>query len=89
MAPGRVRFAMALYYDLPVYQDVYKIILMILEYSRDFPREYTYTSGQDIKRNGIVLIRSIDRANKSADKESDLERFMDDFDILKVQADGS
>ena len=33
MAPGPKRFAMALYYDLPVYQDVYKLILMIFGYT--------------------------------------------------------
>ena len=71
MAPGPKRFAMALYYDLPDYQDVYKLILMIFEYTKEFPREYKYTLGQDMKRDGIVLVRSIYRANKSADKESD------------------
>ena len=38
-----------------------------------------------MKRDGIVLVRSIYRANKCADKESDLERFMDDFEILKLE----
>ena len=56
---------MALYYDLPVYKDVYRLILTIFEYIRDFPREYKYTLGQDLKRDGIVLVRSIYRANKA------------------------
>jgi len=30
---------MALYYDLPVYKDVYRLILKIFEHSKDFPRE--------------------------------------------------
>ena len=38
-----------------------------------------------MKRDGIVLIRSIYRANKCADKESGLERFMDDFEIMKLE----
>jgi hypothetical protein len=56
---------MALYYDLPVYEDVNSLILKIFEYTRDFPREYKYTLGQDLKRDGIVLVRSIYRANKA------------------------
>ena len=37
--------SMALYYDLPVYKDVYRLILTIFEYTKDFPREYKYTLG--------------------------------------------
>jgi len=44
---------MALYYDLPVFKDVYKLILLIFEYTKDFPKEYKYTLGQDLKRDGI------------------------------------
>lgn len=29
---------MALYYDLPVYKDVYRLILTIFEYTKDFSR---------------------------------------------------
>ena len=50
---------MALYYDLPVFRDMYKLILKIFEYTKDFPKEYKYTSGQDMKRDGIQLVRSI------------------------------
>ena len=75
---------MALYYDLPVYQDVYRLILKLFEITRDFPREYKYTLGQDIKRDGIVLVRSIYRANKAKDKTEYLERFLDDFEVRSV-----
>ncbi len=50
---------MALYYDLPVYRNVYRLILKIFEYTKDFPREYKYTLGQDLKRNSTELVRSI------------------------------
>ena len=63
---------MALYYDLRVFQDVYKLILRIFEFTVDFPREYKYTLGQDMKRDSIVLVRNIYRANKARDK---LDRF--------------
>ena len=33
---------MALYYDLPVFRDVYQLILKIFECTKDFPREYKY-----------------------------------------------
>ena len=55
---------MALYYDLPVFKDVYQLILKIFDYTNHFPREYKFTLGQDLKRDGINLVRSIYRANK-------------------------
>jgi hypothetical protein len=74
---------MALYYDLNVFKDVYKLILMVFEVTKDFPREYKYTLGQDMKRDAIQLVRSIYRANKAKDKKEYLEAFLDDFEILK------
>ena len=56
---------MALYYDLSVYGDVYRLILKIFEYTKDFSLKYKYTPGQDLKRDSIVLVRSIYRANKA------------------------
>jgi len=76
---------MALYYDLKVFKDVYQLILKIFEYTQGFPREYKYTLGQDMKRDAIVLVRSIYRANKAKSKTEYLETFLDDFEILKLE----
>lgn len=70
---------MALYYDLSVFKDVYQLILKIFDYTKDFPREYKYTLGQDLNRDGINLVRSIYRANKSKEKTPYLKAFLDDF----------
>ena len=35
-----VFYKMALYYDLPVYRDTYKLILIIFECTKDFAKEY-------------------------------------------------
>jgi len=66
---------MALYYDLPVFKDVYQLILKIFDYTKDFPREFKFTLGQDLKRDGINLVRSIYRANKAKGKIAYLEAF--------------
>jgi len=76
---------MALYYDLPVYRDTYKLILKIFEVTKDFPKEYKYTLGQDMKRDALQLVRSIYRANKSTHKKEHLETFLDEFEILKLE----
>ena len=76
---------MALYYELPVYRDVYKLILMIFECTKDFSKEYKYTLGQDMKRDALQLVRSIYRANKNTNKKEHLDTFMDDFELLKLE----
>jgi len=40
-----------LYYELPVYRDTYRLILKVFEYTQEFPREYKYSLGQDMKRH--------------------------------------
>jgi hypothetical protein len=50
---------MALYYDLPVDRDTYQVILKIFEVTKDVPKEYKYTLGQDMKRDALQLVRSI------------------------------
>ena len=61
------------------------MILKVFEFTKDFPREYKYTLGQDMKRDAIVLVRSIYRANKAKNKTEYLEQFLDDFEILKLE----
>ncbi len=76
---------MALFYNLPVYKDTYKLILLVYEITKEFPREYKYTLGQDMKRDGLQLVRSIYRANRSVNKKVYLEEFLDNFEILKLE----
>jgi hypothetical protein len=76
---------MALYYDLPVYRDTYKLVLKVFELTKDFPKEYKYTLGQDMKRDALQLVRSIYRANKLAQKKEVLEIFLDEFELLKLE----
>ena len=57
---------MVLYYELPVYRDVYKLILMIFECSKDFSKEYKYTSTQDSKLLGLsnCLTKSVNEIHQ-------------------------
>ena len=51
------RWDMALYTTLPVYHDCYNLTLMLFRYTKEFPREYKYTLGQDIKHDSIAKLR--------------------------------
>lgn len=77
---------MALHYDLPVYRDTFILIRIVYDYTQNFPRDYKYTLGQDMKHDSMKLIRSIYKANRThGDKTKYLEDFMDNFEMLKLQ----
>ena len=42
--------------------------MKLFEATKNFLREYKYTLGQDMKKDGMNLVRSIYRANKSNDR---------------------
>lgn len=76
---------MALYQDLPVFADVYELKRSIFTVTQNFPREYKFTLGADMKRDALVLLRSIYRINRARDKVAHLEAFLDDFELLKLE----
>ncbi len=45
---------MALFYELPVFQDAYRLVLLLFQYTTNFPREYKFTLGQDMKHDGLI-----------------------------------
>ncbi|HAT6977456.1 TPA: four helix bundle protein [Legionella pneumophila] len=47
---------MAFYTELPVYKDSYQLALKVFEVTRDFPREYKYTLGQDMKHDALHVV---------------------------------
>ena len=65
----------------------YKLILKIFEYSKDFPKDYKFTLGQDMKRDALQLVRSIYRAYKSALKKEHLEKVYSRFCAGKVSVE--
>lgn len=41
---------MAPYQDLPVFADIYALTHKVFFFTQDYPREYKFTLGQDMKR---------------------------------------
>ena len=76
---------MALYYDLPVYRDTDRLLLKIFEVTKDFPQEYKFTLGQDMKRDALQWVRWLYRANKATLKKAHLDNFLDEFEWLKLE----
>jgi hypothetical protein len=76
---------MALYSELPVYREVYRLTLRVHQLTQGFAREFKYTLGQDMKRDCLQLLRDVYRINRSRDRAPLLEAFLDDFELLKLE----
>ena len=44
---------MALYYDLQIYKDVHSLVLLVFQYTKEFPKEYKFNLGEDMRRDSI------------------------------------
>ena len=76
---------MALYYELPVYKDTYQLIMEVYAVTKEFPREYKYSLGQDMKHDAMELVRCIYKANRSIQKKELLEQYLEQFELLKLE----
>jgi len=75
---------MALYYNLPIYKASYKLMEMLFSHSSGFSREYKYTVGQDMKKEGSELIKNIYRANQAADKIVHLGQARENLEMIRL-----
>ena len=76
---------MALYYELPVFRDMYALVLLLFKFTKEFPKEYKYSLAENMRRDALQLVRSIYRINKTHNKAVELDGFMDGFELLKLE----
>jgi four helix bundle protein len=72
-------------YDfLPIYKAAYDFILYAFQLIRHFHKDFKYTLGEQIKREGIELISNIYRANIRKDRAELLERARENVEVLRL-----
>jgi hypothetical protein len=76
---------MALYYELPIYKETYRLLLYLYTLTRHFNREYKYTLGQSMKNTGMRMVRYIFKANTATDKTEALLQLSDEVEMLKLE----
>ncbi len=77
---------MVLYSQLPIYRDVYQLLIEIYQTTSKFPRDFKYTLGQDMKRDALMLFRDLYGANTSAEeRRKHLDNFLTSFELLKTE----
>ncbi len=62
---------MVLYEHLPVYKASYDLTLQLFHIIKKFPKEFKYTLGEQIKKDSLVLISNIYKANILKDKRKE------------------
>lgn len=67
---------MAQYEHLPIYKKTYDLLLLAMQATKDFPREYKYTLGQNIKDEITGLVVFIYRANSAHSKTAHIENIL-------------
>jgi hypothetical protein len=75
---------MALYYTLPIYKASYKLVYLLFTASSNFSREYKYTVGQELKNEGLNIIKNIYRANKAKDKTEYINQARENLEIIRL-----
>jgi len=75
---------MALYHTLPVYKESYKLVCLLFANSSNFSREYKYTIGQELKKEGLYVIKNIYRANKAIDKAVYISEACDNLELIRL-----
>lgn len=59
---------MAIYTNLPVYEECYQLLLSIVTYTRHIQHDLRYTLGEQLKQNTVDMLVLIFKANKTEKK---------------------
>lgn len=59
---------MAIYSNLPVFEDSYQLLLLLVKCSRNFDRDFRHTLGERVKQVATDMMILIYKANKAQQK---------------------
>ena len=75
---------MAKYEHLPIYKQTYDLLLLAMQATKLFPREYKYTLGQNIKEEIVGLVIFIYRANSARDKTAHIQSILERIQVIHI-----
>jgi hypothetical protein len=74
----------AQYQHLPIYKQTYDVLLRTMVATKDFPREYKFTLGQQLKDELIELVVLIYRANSAGSKKQHIESILERIQAIQL-----
>lgn len=82
---------MAIYTNLPVYEETYQLLLQLVTFSRQMQRDFRYTIGEKLQQTMVDIIVLIFKANKAAAKAAHIaearERLVEAQVMMRVLND--
>ena len=75
---------MSLYIELQVYKASYDLLLTIFRFTKDFSKEYKYTIGETMKKEGIDLLLLIYKANSVKDRVDLLQSAREKLEAVRL-----
>lgn len=61
-------YTVAIYTNLPVYEECYQLLLQLVTFSRQMQRDFRYTLGEKLQQTVVDIIVLIFKANKTEQK---------------------
>ena len=71
--------------QLPVFRKTYDLVSLIYKITNKFPKAYKHNLGEDMKRQSLLLLKRLFKANRTNNNEfrvKILEDFLDDYDFF-------
>ncbi len=75
---------MSIYSSLSVYKAGYDLLIQLIISTRNFNREYKFTLGEDIKKEGMEMMKNIYRANSSISKKQIIQSARENTEMIRL-----
>ena len=75
---------MARYQHLPIYKLTYELLVRLQAATKDFPREYKFTIGQNLQAEVVGLVVLIYRANASFEKIDVIDTMLERIQVIEL-----
>lgn len=75
---------MARHEHLPIYKQSYELLLQVVRFSKDFPREFKFTIGQRLRDEVLELLVLIYKANSQKDKAATIAIILERILVIEL-----
>ena len=75
---------MALHIELPIYKLAYDLLSLATDLTRNMPRDFKASLGQQIRVECVQLIVCIGRANRARDKTAVLDELLEHLQVVEL-----
>ena len=75
---------MAIYENLPVFKEIYELLLLFINLSKNLKRDFRYTIGEQLKKEIMDLCICVYRANASHEKAEFISGAREKMVVIKL-----